>query len=253
MKITQMNNSTKSIILIPARIGSERLPSKPLLKIDGKEMILKVWENAQMSNADLVMVATDSIKIAEVLKKNNAKYFITQKLHLSGTDRIYEALETIDPDKSYKYVVNLQGDIPNIKSSIIDEGLEKIKGSDADILTYARKIDDQKDIINPNIVKIATNVKSRNNIEAIYFSRSPIPHGAEVYYEHIGVYIYKREALDKFTSMEQSTLEKEEKLEQLRAIQNSLKINLILTDDKIISIDTVDDVERLKKAQIGQD
>ena len=248
-----MNNSDKSIILIPARIGSTRLPKKPLLKIDGKEMVLKVWENAQMSNADLVMIATDSIEIAEVLKKNNAKYFITQNTHMSGTDRIYEALEAIDPEKNYKYVVNLQGDIPNIKSSIIDKGLEKIKSTDADILTYARKIENRKDILNPNIVKIATNVKDRNNIEAIYFSRSPIPHGAKVYLEHIGVYIYKREALDKFTSIEQSTLEKEERLEQLRAIQNSLKINLILIDDKIISIDTLDDVERLMKAQKGQD
>ena len=87
-----MNNSDKTIILIPARIGSTRLPKKPLLKIDGKEMVLKVWENAQMSNADLVMVATDSIEIAEVLKKNNAKYFITQNTHISGTDRIHEAL-----------------------------------------------------------------------------------------------------------------------------------------------------------------
>ena len=216
-------------------------------------MVLKVWENAQMSNADLVMVATDSIEIAEVLKKNNAKYFITQNTHISGTDRIYEALEAIDPEKNYKYVVNLQGDIPNIKSSIIDKGLEKIKSTDADILTYARKIENQKDILNPNIVKIATNVKDRNNIEAIYFSRSPIPHGAKVYLEHIGVYIYKREALDKFTSIEQSTLEKEERLEQLRAIQNSLKINLIIIDDKIISIDTLDDVERLMEAQKGQD
>ena len=150
-------------------------------------------------------------------------------------------------------MVNLQGDIPNIKSSIIDKGLEKIKSTDADILTYARKIENRKDILNPNIVKIATNVKDRNNIEAIYFSRSPIPHGAKVYLEHIGVYIYKREALDKFTSIEQSTLEKEERLEQLRAIQNSLKINLIIIDDKIISIDTLDDVERLMKAQKGQD
>ena len=248
-----MNNSNKTIVLIPARIGSTRLPNKPLLKIDGKEMILKVWENARMSNADLVMVATDSIKIADVLKKNNVKYFITQNIHLSGTDRIYEALEAIDPDKNYKYVVNLQGDIPNINSSIIDKGLEKIKDTDADILTYARKIDSKKDILNPNIVKIATNAKDRNNIEAIYFSRSPIPHGAEVYLEHIGVYIYKREALDKFTSMEQSTLEKQEGLEQLRAIQNSLKINLILIDDKIISIDTLDDVERLMIAQKDQD
>jgi len=206
-----------------------------------------------MSNADLVMIATDSIEIAEVLKKNNAKYFITQNTHMSGTDRIYEALEAIDPEKNYKYVVNLQGDIPNIKSSIIDIGLEKIKSTDADILTYARRIENQKDILNPNIVKIATNVKDKNNIEAIYFSRSPIPHGAKVYLEHIGVYIYKREALDKFTSIEQSTLEKEERLEQLRAIQNSLKINLILIDDKIISIDTLDDVERLMKAQKGQD
>ena len=170
-----MNNSDKTIILIPARIGSTRLPKKPLLKIDGKEMVLKVWENAQMSNADLVMVATDSIEIAEVLKKNNAKYFITQNTHISGTDRIHEALEAIDPEKNYKYVVNLQGDIPDIKSSIIDKGLEKIKSTDADILTYARKIENQKDILNPNIIKIATNVKDRNNIETIYFSRSPTP------------------------------------------------------------------------------
>ncbi|MDC3084820.1 3-deoxy-manno-octulosonate cytidylyltransferase [Gammaproteobacteria bacterium] len=243
-----MNSSNKTIILIPARIASTRLPNKPLLKIDGKEMILKVWESAQMSNADLVMVATDSAEIADILRKNNAKYFITKNEHASGTDRIHEVLTTIDPDKHYEYVVNLQGDLPNVKSSIIDRGLEQIKDTDADILTYARIIDDKKDILNPNIVKIATSASQKNDLQAIYFSRSPIPYGGKVYYEHIGIYIYKREALDRFISMKPSSLEKEEKLEQLRAIQNSMKINLILVDDKIISIDTLDDVERFKNA-----
>ncbi len=248
-----MMKSNDTIILIPARLSSTRLPNKPLLKIQGKEMILHVWENAQMSNADLVIVATDSTEISNVLEKNNAKYIITKEEHLSGTDRIYEALINIDPDGKYKYIVNLQGDIPNIKPNIIDIGLEQIKITDADILTYARVIDKKEDIHNPNIVKIAASTSNKNNMEAIYFSRSPIPYGAEIYYEHIGIYIYKRDALDRFTSLEPSSLEKEENLEQLRALQNSLKINLILTDDEIISIDTLDDVERLMKASQGGD
>jgi len=234
-----------TIILIPARIGSTRLPRKPLLKINGREMILHVWDKAQNTKAEKVVVATDSQEIAEVLHKEGAEVIITNPSHQSGTDRIYEALNKLDKEKSYKYIINLQGDLPNITSDIINLGIDNIRNTDADILTYCREIDDPVDVGNPNIVKIATHKEKNNELNALYFSRSAIPYGANIYFEHIGIYVYKRDALDRFVSMDPSTLETTEKLEQLRALEGSMKINLILVDDKIISIDTIDDVERL--------
>lgn len=234
-----------TIILIPARIGSTRLPRKPLLKINGREMILHVWDKAQDTKAEKVVVATDSQEIAEVLHKEGAEVIITNPSHQSGTDRIYEALNKLDKEKSYKYIINLQGDLPNITSDIINLGIDNIRNTDADILTYCREIDDPIDVGNPNIVKIATHKEKNNELNALYFSRSAIPYGANIYFEHIGIYVYKRDALDRFVSMKPSTLETTEKLEQLRALEGSMKINLILVDDKIISIDTIDDVERL--------
>lgn len=234
-----------TIILIPARIGSTRLPRKPLLKINGREMILHVWDRAQNTKVEKVAVATDSQEIAEVLRKEGAEVIITNPSHQSGTDRIYEALNILDKEKSYKYIINLQGDLPNITSDIINLGIDNIRKTDADILTYCREIDDPIDVGNPNIVKIAIHKEKNNELNALYFSRSAIPYGANIYFEHIGIYVYKRDALDRFVSMDPSTLETTEKLEQLRALEGSMKINLILVDDKIISIDTIDDVERL--------
>ncbi|MEL0176988.1 MAG: 3-deoxy-manno-octulosonate cytidylyltransferase [Pelagibacteraceae bacterium] len=234
-----------TIILIPARIGSTRLPRKPLLKINGREMILHVWDKAQNTKAEKVVVATDSQEIAEVLHKEGAEVIITNPSHQSGTDRIYEALNILDKEKSYEYIINLQGDLPNITSDVINLGIDNIRKTDADILTYCREIDNPIDVGNPNIVKIATHKEENDELNALYFSRSPIPYGADTYLEHIGIYVYKRDALDRFVSMDPSTLETTEKLEQLRALGASMKINLILVDDKIISIDTIDDVERL--------
>ncbi len=234
-----------TIILIPARIGSTRLPRKPLLKINGREMILHVWDKAQNTKAEKVVVATDSQEIAEVLHKEGAEVILTNPSHQSGTDRIYEALNILDKEKSYEYIINLQGDLPNITSDVINLGIDNIRNTDADILTYCREIDNPIDVSNPNIVKIATHKEENDELNAIYFSRSPIPYGADTYLEHIGIYVYKRDALDRFVSMDPSTLETTEKLEQLRALGGSMKINLILVDDKIISIDTIDDVERL--------
>jgi len=234
-----------TIILIPARIGSTRLPRKPLLKINGREMILHVWDKAQNTKAEKVVVATDSQEIAEVLHKEGAEVIITNPSHQSGTDRIYEALNILDKEKSYEYIINLQGDLPNISSDVINLGIDNIRNTDADILTYCREIDNPIDVANPNIVKIATHKEENDELNALYFSRSPIPYGADTYLEHIGIYVYKRGALDRFVSMAPSTLEITEKLEQLRALGGSMKINLILVDDKIISIDTIDDVERL--------
>jgi len=242
-----MNNNNKTAIFIPARIGSTRLPNKPLIKINGKEMILHVMENAKKSMADDVIVATDSEDIHNLVQSHGGKSIITSQEHQSGTDRIYEAIQKSDISNKYEYFMNLQGDLPNVSKEVINLGIKKIQETTADILTYCRVIDDAQDIQNPNIVKIAASELNKNEINAIYFSRSPIPNRADIYYEHIGIYIYKRYAIDKFISLKPTKLEKIEKLEQLRAIENGLKINLILIDDIIISIDTIDDMNKLKK------
>tara|TARA_Y100000590_G_scaffold364139_1_gene422316 strand:- start:70608 stop:71345 length:738 start_codon:yes stop_codon:yes gene_type:complete len=241
-----MNNAKKSIIIIPARIGSTRLKNKPLLDIDGKPMILHVWERAIKAKSDMVIVATDSEDILQIIKSNGGEAVLTSPNHKSGSDRVYEALQKIEnTHHQYDYIINLQGDLPNINTKIINIGLKEISKTSADILTYCSCIDNKEEIENKNIVKVAIG-QNRGELNGIYFSRSPIPHGAEIFYEHVGIYIYKRNALSKFISSKPTKLEITEKLEQLRALENNLKINLILIDDKIISIDTIDDLNRLK-------
>ena len=184
-----MNNNNKTVILIPARIGSTRLPNKPMLKINGKEMILHVWENAINSIADDVIVATDSEDIHNLVQDHGGKSVITSQDHQSGTDRIYEAIQKCNISGKYKYFMNLQGDLPNVPIEVINLGIKKIQETTSDILTYSRIIDNPEDIHNPNIVKIAISELDNNEINAIYFSRSPIPNQADIYYEHIGIYI----------------------------------------------------------------
>ena len=236
---------SKTAIIIPARYGSTRLEGKPLIKVAGKPIIQWVYEKAMQAKlADIVIVATDDERILNAVKKFGGIAEMTSVNHNCGSDRIKEVVMR-HPEISY--IVNLQGDEPLIKPESIDEVAKNVKfDENADISTLIRKIS-LEEVENPNLVKCVVD----NNGYAMYFSRSKIPFerniGKTDFYGHLGIYGYKREALIKMTELPQSSYELAESLEQLRALQNGMKIKTSVVDFVPVGIDTADDVEKFKE------
>ncbi len=241
---------SKTIIVIPARLYSSRLPKKLLQPIGNKPMIHHVISRAKLSNIKDIVVATDSVEIMSAIKNDGINCIMTSKEHTSGSDRVYEALNKIDPKKTIQYIINLQGDLPLINPKIIDYLAKKATESEADILTLAAPIDAKNiaKIANKNVTKVAISFydKAQTSGRGVYFSREPIPHEAPIYYEHIGIYLYKRQALEKFVNADVNILEKQEKLEQLRALANNMLIDVHIIDNPPVNVDTK---ESLIKAQ----
>ena len=244
----------KKVIIIPARLDSSRLPKKVLLDLKGKTVIQRVYEQSlKVKNVDGVYIATDSIEIKEVCETFTDKVIITKNTHQSGTDRIGEAVSAIDCD----IVINVQGDEPFIEPSLIEALVNSFSNSDISMSSAMSKINNVKDLQNTNVVKVVTDL--HNN--ALFFSRSLIPFPRDVkeisiakevlekyqFYRHIGIYGYRKDFLLKFVNMEQSYLEKVEKLEQLRALENGFKIKMIEANSSLIGIDTREDYEEALK------
>ena len=231
-------------IIIPARYGSSRLEGKPLIKVEGKPIIQWVYEKANQSKlADMIIVATDDERIFDAVKSFGGNVEMTSVNHKCGSDRIKEVVMR-HPEISY--IVNLQGDEPLIKPESIDEVIREIKGDlSADISTLIREIT-AEEAENPNLVKCVID----NCGFALYFSRSKIPFernaGKSLFYGHLGIYGYKREALIKMTELPQSSYEQSESLEQLRALQNGMKIKTSIVDFIPVGIDTIEDLEQFK-------
>ena len=237
---------SKTAIIIPARYGSSRLEGKPLIEVNGKPIIQWVYEKAQQAKlADMIIVATDDERIFNAVKAFGGGVEMTSVNHKCGSDRIREVAER-HPEISY--IVNLQGDEPLIKPESIDSVARNVQEDDnADISTLIRVLTDEEEINNPNLVKCVVD----NNGYALYFSRSKIPfernYGIATFYGHLGIYGYKREALMKMTSLEQTPLERTESLEQLRALENGMKIKTSVVDFVPVGIDTMEDLEKFKE------
>ncbi len=231
----------KVLIIIPARLASTRLPSKPLADILGKPMIQRVYEQALAADLGDVVIACDGEEIANAARKFSAKFVITDPNLPSGTDRIYAAWKAIGGD--FEVIVNLQGDLPNIDPRVIVAAAKAALDKDCDIATVASKIKNLDEITNPNVVKIAR----AESGHALYFSRSAIPHGKGDFLHHIGIYAYKTSALEKFVKLAPSILEKRESLEQLRALENDMKIVVEIVDAHPLSVDTPEDLAAVTK------
>lgn len=234
----------KTAVIIPARYSSTRLCGKLLMEVDSKPIIRWVWEAAKKSKlADEVIIATDSELIFNKAKDFGAKVEMTSVEHKSGSDRICEVAKR---HSEYDYILNMQGDEPQITPEVIDLAISTLTQNDCDISTLVRRITDIEQIQDPNCVKCVFD----NDFNALYFSRCPIPYernkGEANYYAHIGIYGYKRESLIKMTSLEQSDLEKAESLEQLRALKNGMKIKVAITKLNPIGIDTQRDLNKFK-------
>lgn len=236
---------SKTAIIIPARYGSSRLEGKPLLKVAGKPVIQWVYEKAMQSKlADTIIVATDDERIYDAVKAFGGEVEMTSINHKCGSDRIKEVVLR---HPELDYIVNLQGDEPLIEPSAIDEVIKNVKEDNlADISTLVRVLNEEKEINNPNLVKCVRD----NNGFALYFSRSKIPYERNPisgnFYGHLGIYGYKRDALIKMTSLPQTPLEKTESLEQLRALENGMKIITSIVDFVPVGIDTAEDLEKFK-------
>lgn len=238
----------KIIGIIPSRYASTRFPAKSLAVIKGKSMIQRVYEQALQSSAlNDVVVATDHPEIFDHVKKFSGNVCMTKPDHVSGTDRCHEAL--ILQRKKYDYVINIQGDEPFIQPEQIDLLASKLDGQ-AEIATLVKSMTSSEQLFNPNIVKVVLN----GLMEALYFSRSPIPHirntpeqdwiHTHKFFKHIGMYAYRSDVLKRLTRLSVSSLEKAESLEQLRWIENGFKISVAETHTETIGIDTPEDLER---------
>ncbi|MCX5708423.1 MAG: 3-deoxy-manno-octulosonate cytidylyltransferase [Candidatus Omnitrophica bacterium] len=239
---------SKVVGVIPARYSSTRFEAKVLADIMGKPMIQWVWERAkQVKVLDELIIACDDERVAEVCKGFGATVAMTAKGHASGTDRIAEVVNPLD----VKVVVNIQGDEPMIHPTMIDSvAREILSGSAISVATIIKKIEDPQEINDPHVVKV---VKDKNDF-ALYFSRSPIPFlarnsdiTAPVYYKHIGLYGYSKDFLFTYKNMAPSCLERTEKLEQLRILEDGYKIKVIETKYNTIGVDTPEDLEKVKE------
>lgn len=238
----------KVIGIIPSRYASTRFPSKPLAMIKGKTMIQRVWEQAWKSKLDAVVVATDDMRIADEVLKFGGQYVLTDPNHRSGTDRCREALYMLEGQ--YDAVVNIQGDEPFIDPAQINQVIELIGRDDTQLASLAKRIEDEDELFSPNVVKVVMDKQGN----ALYFSRNPIPFMRNLdrdkwlqkgeFYKHIGLYAYKTETLCQIAEMQSTALEMAESLEQLRWLENGLRIRMGVTQLESLSIDTQEDYEK---------
>ena len=232
----------KTIALIPARFGASRFPAKLLADLRGKPLIARTYLSTLATNVfDEVMVVTDHESIAEAVAKEGGKVFFSQKAHESGSDRIAEAAASIEAD----IIVNVQGDEPFQDKESLSNLVAAFEDKMVEVASLMSPIKETSHIINPNIVKVVTD---KNNF-SLYFSRSPIPFqrneaSSPEYLRHIGIYAYKKELLMAFTKWEKSLLENVEMLEQLRLLENGIRIKMVPTDHQSVAIDVPEDLER---------
>jgi 3-deoxy-manno-octulosonate cytidylyltransferase (CMP-KDO synthetase) len=234
------------LILIPARMASTRLPGKPLADIAGEPMIVHVMRRAAAAGVGPVAVATDSEAIAACVEKAGGRAVMTSAAHASGSDRIFEALAALDPAGEAGIVVNLQGDLPTLEPALVAAALAPLADSAVDIATLAAPIAAERERSDPNVVKVVGSHIAPGRLRALYFTRASAPYGEGPLYHHIGLYAYRRAALARFVALPPSPLERREKLEQLRALEAGMRIDVALVEGVPLGVDTPEDLARAR-------
>jgi 3-deoxy-manno-octulosonate cytidylyltransferase (CMP-KDO synthetase) len=227
-------------------MAASRLPGKPLADIGGAPMIVHVLRRAQAAAIGPAVVATDSEAIAAAVAKADGRAVLTRADHVSGSDRIFEALEQIDPNGHVKVIVNLQGDLPTLAPAAIAAALTPLNDPAVDIATLAAEIASAEERSDPNVVKVVGTPVSPGRLRALYFTRAAAPAGDGPLYHHIGLYAYRRAALETFVKLPPSPLERREKLEQLRALEAGMRIDVALVDTVPLGVDTPEDLEKAR-------
>jgi 3-deoxy-manno-octulosonate cytidylyltransferase (CMP-KDO synthetase) len=237
----------RTLVLIPARMAATRLPGKPLLDIGGLPMIVHVLRRAQEAQIGRVAVATDTSEIAAAVRAHGGEVVMTRPDHPSGSDRIYEALKQLDPAGKIEIVVNLQGDFPTISPANIRDVLPPLADPAVDIATLAAQIHTEEETTNPNVVKAVGSPIGPRRLRALYFTRATAPTGEGPRYHHVGLYAYRRAALERFVTLPPSPLEQQEKLEQLRALEAGMRIDVMIVDTVPRGVDTPADLETARR------
>ncbi|MEL7303385.1 MAG: 3-deoxy-manno-octulosonate cytidylyltransferase [Pseudomonadota bacterium] len=241
----------QTIIAIPARMQATRLPGKPMLDIGGEPMIVRVWRQAMGAEAGRVIVATDAGEIADAIRSVGGEAVMTRGDHQSGSDRVFEAISKIDPDANAETIVNLQGDLPTLQPKLVRQCLDAVSPKGTHIATLAAEIRDDHEREAPSVVKVVGSDVGEaggetKTLRALYFTRAPVPTGDGPLYHHIGIYAFRRSALERFVGLPPSPLEVREKLEQLRALENGMTIRVSLVDAVPLGVDTPADLERAR-------
>ena len=243
---------TRALVLIPARMAATRLPGKPLLDIGGLPMIVHVLRRATEAQIGRVMVATDAPEIARAVTAHGGEAVMTRADHPSGSDRIFEALQTIDGAGEIDTIINVQGDLPTIDPAAVRAVLSPFDDPQVDIATLAAVIAKDDEHTNPNVVKVVGAKLGPTRLRALYFTRATAPYGDGLRYHHIGLYAYRRSALARFVALPPSPLEMREKLEQLRALEAGMRIDVAVVDTVPLGVDTPHDLETARTMLAGK-
>jgi len=239
------------LIIIPARMASTRLPGKPLADIAGRPMIVHVLQRAQAAELGPVVVATDEDRIVSAVEKAGGRAIMTRADHASGSDRIFEALGAADPQGRTRIIINLQGDLPTLEPRTLKAALAPLTDPAVDIATLAAEIKKDSERTNPNVVKVVGSPVTPSRLRALYFTRATAPAGEGPLYHHIGLYAYRRAALARFVKLPPSPLEQREGLEQLRALEAGMRIDVAIVDTTPLGVDTPEDLEQARAALKG--
>jgi len=242
----------RTLVVIPARLASTRLPGKPLAEIAGEPMIVHVWRRAVSADVGRAVVATDSEDVLAAVRKAGGDAVMTRADHVSGSDRVFEAVTKVDPKAEFDIVLNLQGDLPAMEASLVHECLAPLVESRADggphIATIAAEIVDEADRTNPNSVKVVgTPTGVTRRLRALYFTRATAPWGEGPLFHHFGMYAYRRAALERFVALAPSPLEIRERLEQLRALEDGMRIDVTLVDTIPVEVNTPEDLDHARR------
>ena len=240
-----------TLVVIPARMQSTRLPGKPLADINGEPMIVHVWRRAIEADVGRVLVASDSEEINAVIRARGGEAVLTRSDHPSGSDRVFEAVKKVDRGE-VEVVLNLQGDLPTLAPDTARACLEPVQQAGPDIATIVVEIRLEEERANPNVVKmVGTPTAAPGRLRALYFTRATAPAGEGPLYHHIGIYAYRRRALERFVSLPPSPLELRERLEQLRALEAGMRIDATIVDTVPLGVDTPADLERARQLLAG--
>ena len=242
----------RTLVVIPARMQASRLPGKPLVEIAGEPLIVHVWRRAMAAGTGRVVVATDTEEIVAAVRKAGGEAVLTRADHASGSDRVFEAVNHVDPEGDFEIILNLQGDLPAMEPGIVRDCLAPLQDKGPQIATIAAVITVAENRTDPNVVKVVgapTQVPGR--LRALYFTRATAPAGDGPLYHHFGMYAYRRSALERFVSLRPSTLEKREQLEQLRALEDGMRIDVTLVDSVPVEVNTPEDLERARRIISG--
>ena len=242
----------QTITLVPARLGSTRLPDKPLADIGGRPMIVHVVERAREADLGRVVVATDAQSVVEAVRDHGGEAVMTRDDHVSGSDRIFEALQALDPDGAVTRIVNVQGDLPTVDPAIVRASVRPLDDPEVALSTLATPITGDEERDNQNVVKMVGTPVGERRQRALYFTRAVAPWGEGVHWHHIGLYAWDRAALARFVALPPSPLEMRERLEQLRALEAGMRIDVVEVDTVPLGVDTLDDLKRARIMLTGR-